>query len=158
MPTIPSGQTSTSSSRKFGWLATAIVAGCVLWTIGWFLVASRIEARLPETLAAITGVNAKAGCENAEVRGYPFRFGLFCQTLSYARASDGVTAISGALRSAAQFYRPGHVVAEIDGPLAVTAPGLDARVDWQSLQTSVQATTDGVSRGSVDGRTVSFRY
>ncbi|MBU4528642.1 MAG: DUF2125 domain-containing protein [Hoeflea sp.] len=156
MPPILSGQSSSTSSRRFGWLAAAIVAGCVFWTIGWFLVAAKIEARLPETLAGITGANAKAGCENAEVRGYPFRFGLFCQTLSYASADDGVTAISGAFRSAAQFYRPGHIITEVDGPLAITAPGLDARVDWKVLQTSVQATADGVSRGSLDGRTVSF--
>lgn len=156
MPPIPSGQTSSSSSRKFGWLATAIVAGCIFWTIGWFLVAEKIEDQLPETLAGIAGANAKAGCENAEVRGYPFRFGVFCQTLSYANEDDRVTAISGEFRSAAQFYRPGHIVAEIDGPLAITAPGLDARVDWQVLQASVQATADGIRRGSLDGRTVSF--
>ncbi|MBC7283742.1 DUF2125 domain-containing protein [Hoeflea sp.] len=156
MPSTASGQPASPSSRKFGWLAAAIVAGCVFWTVGWFLVAAKIEERLPETLAGIVGANAKAGCENAEVRGYPFRFGVFCQTLSYANADDRVTAISGELRSAAQFYRPGHIVAEIDGPLAITAPGLDARLDWRTLQTSVQATADGVSRGSLDGRTVSF--
>ena len=157
MPSTPSGQpTSSSSSRKFVWLGAAIVAGCVLWSIGWFLVAAKIEDHLPETLARITGTQAKAGCEDAEVRGYPFRFGLFCQSLSYANAGDGVTAISGPLRSAAQFYRPGHIVAEVDGPLAITAPGLDTRLDWQVLQASVNATPDGVSRASLDGRTVSF--
>ncbi|MDZ7600942.1 MAG: DUF2125 domain-containing protein [Hoeflea sp.] len=157
MPSTPSTQPSSSpSSRKFGWLAAAIVAGCVLWSVGWFLVAAKIEDHLPETLARITGTDAKAGCENPEVRGYPFRFGVFCQTLTYANAKDGVTAISGALRSAAQFYRPGHVVAEIDGPLAITAPGLDARLDWQVLQASVNADPHGVSRGSLDGRKMSF--
>tara|TARA_R110002020_G_scaffold198830_9_gene400129 strand:- start:11987 stop:12991 length:1005 start_codon:yes stop_codon:yes gene_type:complete len=156
MPSISPEPHSFSSSRKIGWLAAATVAGCVLWTIGWFLVAEKIEDNLPETMARISGPNASAGCARAEVRGYPFRFGLFCQTLSYGNTSEGVTVLSGALRSAAQFYRPGHVVAEIDGPLAITAPGLDARVDWQVLQTSVQAAPGGLNRGSLDVRNVRF--
>tara|TARA_R110002020_G_scaffold121810_3_gene276811 strand:- start:2514 stop:3518 length:1005 start_codon:yes stop_codon:yes gene_type:complete len=154
MPTTSSGPSPSRASRKFGWLAAAIVGGCVLWTLGWFLLAAQAERRLPETLARITGADAAASCEQAEVRGYPFRFGLFCQTLSYANATEGVTANAGAFRSAAQFYRPGHVVAEIDGPLTVAAPGLAARVDWQVLQASVQAAPGGIDRGSLDGRTV----
>lgn len=156
MPSTPSGPSSSHSSRKFGWLAAAIAAVCVMWSIGWLLVAVRMEDHLPEAAARMTGANAKANCENAEVRGYPFRFGLFCQTLSYANNAEGVTAISGAFRSAAQFYRPGHIVAEIDGPLAITAPGLDARIDWQALQTSIHAAPNGISRGSLDASIVSF--
>ncbi|KGF70668.1 hypothetical protein LL06_03800 [Hoeflea sp. BAL378] len=154
MPTTTSGPSSSPSSRKFGWLAAAIVGGCALWTLGWFLLAAQAERRLPETLARITGTDAAASCERAEVRGYPFRFGLFCQSLSYSNTAEDVSAAAGAFRSAAQFYRPGHVVAEIDGPLTVAAPGLAARIDWQMLQASVLAAPAGLDRGSLDGRTV----
>ncbi|MDF1608057.1 DUF2125 domain-containing protein [Hoeflea sp. YIM 152468] len=147
---------SSSSSRKFVWLGTAIVAGCLLWTLGWFLFAAQIEDRLPESLARITGPNASADCTAADVRGYPFRFGLFCDTLSYTNVSDGVSASAGALRSAAQFYRPGHAVAEIDGPLAIVSPNLTLRADWQSLQSSIRSLADGLDRGSIDSRNVSF--
>lgn len=147
---------SVSSSRKFGWLAATIIGGILLWTIGWFLFAARVEGHLPAALAEMTGANATADCANAEIRGYPFRFGVFCDSLSYADPAGGVTATTGAFRSAAQFYRPGHVVGEIDGPLALTAPGIGAQVDWQVLQASVYAAIHGINRGSLDGRNISF--
>lgn len=149
-------QADRSSSRKFVWLGTAIVAGCLLWTLGWFLFADQIKDHLPESLARITGPNASAECTDADVRGYPFRFGLFCETLSYTNASDGVSASAGALRSAAQFYRPGHAVAEVDGPLVFASPNLAVRADWQLLKTSIRAVTDGLERGSIESRIVSF--
>ena len=131
-----------------------------MWTIGWFLVASRIEARpMPETLARDHRREMqRPDAENAEVRGYPFRFGFVLSNppVPMHAPSDGVTA-HFRRRSAPPrtFYRPGHVVAEIDGPLGSHCTRtLTPRVDWQSLQTSVQATTDGVSRGSgIDGPT-----
>lgn len=145
-----------SSSRKFIWLGAAIVAGCLLWTLGWFLFAAQIKDHLPQALERITGPDARADCSAADVRGYPFRFGLFCEALSYTNTSDGVIASTGALRSAAQFYRPGHAVAEVDGPLAFASPSVNLRADWQSLQTSIRAVTDGLDRGSIDSRNVSF--
>jgi len=152
MPANP----SASSSRKFGWLAAAILAGILLWTVGWFLVAARVEDHLPAALADMTGSGATADCANADIRGYPFRFGVFCDAVSYADPTGGVTATTGAFRSAAQFYRPGHIVGEIDGPLALTAPGISARMDWQVLQASVHAALQGINRGSLDGRNISF--
>jgi len=147
---------SPSSSRKFVWLAAAILAGGLLWTTGWYYFAARFEDNLPAALARIVGPDASADCATADVRGYPFRFGLFCETLSYANPAEGMTANTGALRSAAQFYRPGHVVAEVDGPLVYTDTGLAVRTDWQVLQASVRAVSDGLDRGSIDARNISF--
>jgi len=153
---MPSTSTGSSSSRKFGWLAAAIVGGVLLWTAGWFLFATRITDHLPVALAEMTGANATADCARADIRGYPFRFGVFCDTISYAAPAEGVTAMTGAFRSAAQFYKPGHIVAEIDGPLSFSAPEVEAHVDWQVLQASVNAAVHGLNRGSLDGRNISF--
>lgn len=144
------------SSRKFAWLAGMIVAGCLLWTAGWFFFAAKIENHLPAVLAQIAGPGADAECTESDIRGYPFRFGLFCDTVAYTNTADGITATAGAFRSAAQFYRPGHAVAEIDGPLALTQSGLALRADWQLLKASVRAASDGLERGSIEAQTVSF--
>lgn len=145
-----------SSSRRFVWLGVAILAAIALWTIGWYLVANRIEAHLPTTMQQIAGNDASAECANAEVRGYPFRFGLFCDRMGYTNPQEALTLEAGALRSAAQFYHPGHVVSEIDGPLLISAPGLDLHIDWKSLQSSIRATPSGLDRGSIDSRNVSL--
>ena len=151
-----SANASSPVSRKFAWLAGAIVAAGILWTIGWYFFAAKIEDRLPSTLAQIVGPGATAECTNADVRGYPFRVGLFCEALSYTNAAEGITTTAGAFRSAAQIYRPQHAVAEVDGPLVLDASGLTLRADWQLLQTSVQAVGDGLDRGSIDARNTSF--
>jgi hypothetical protein len=149
-------RSSSSTSRRFIWLAVTIVAVGVFWTLGWHLIAGRIETRLPESLRQIAGDGARAECANAEIRGYPFRFGLFCDRLTYRGGNTGIQAESGPLRSAAQFYRPNHVVSELDGPLAFSVPEGEGRVDWQGLQASVQATIGGLERGSLDSQNISM--
>ncbi len=154
---MPSSTRAPSpSSRKFAWLAVAIVAGCMFWTLGWYFFAAKVEEHLPATLTQIVGPGASADCAQADVRGYPFRFGLFCDSLSYSNTLEGMTATAGAFRSAAQVYSPQHAVAEIDGPLVINADGLAVRADWQLLQASVQAASDGLDRGSIDARNTSF--
>ncbi|MEM5470492.1 DUF2125 domain-containing protein [Hoeflea sp. AS60] len=151
-----SANASSSISRKFVWLAGAIVAGVLLWTTGWYFFATKIEDHLPATLTELAGPGASAECTNAEVRGYPFRVGLFCDNLSYTNSVEGISAAAGAFRSAAQVYSPQHAVAEIDGPLVVDATGLVLRADWQLMQASIQAVSDGLDRGSIDARTASI--
>lgn len=151
-----SAHASSSVSRKFVWLAGAIGAACLLWTIAWYVFAVKIEDHLPSTLAQIVGPGAGAECTGADVRGYPFRVGLFCETLSYTNPGEGITATAGAFRSAAQVYQPQHAVAEIDGPLVLDASGLALRADWQAMQASVQAVPDGLDRWSIDARNTSF--
>lgn len=138
------------------WLAGAIIAGGVLWTAGWYAFAAKVEADLPARLAQLAGPAASAECISADVRGYPFRFGVFCESLSYENAAEGISANAGAFRSAAQVYRPQHAVAEIDGPFVLSSTGLSLRADWQVLKASARATTNGLERGSVEARNINF--
>jgi len=151
-----SANVSSPVSRKFAWLVGAIVAAGLLWTGGWYFFAAKIVDHLPSTMTQIVGPDARAECANADVRGYPFRIGLFCEALSYTNAGEGITTTAGAFRSAAQIYSPQHAVAEVDGPLVLDASGLMLRADWQLLQASVQAVSDGLDRGSIDARNTSF--
>lgn len=154
---MPSNAPSSgSTARRFVWLAVGIVLFGVFWTIGWHLIAGRIETHLPTTLQQMAGQQAQAKCSNAKVRGYPFRFGLFCDSLGYRNAQLGLNADSGALRSAAQFYRPNHIVSEVDGPVVFSGLAGEGRIDWQALQTSIFATPGGLDRGSLDGRNISI--
>lgn len=147
---------SRSTAGRFVWLAAGIVLFGVFWTIGWHLIAGRIEAHLPAQLQQMAGQQAQAECSNTEVKGYPFRFGLFCDGIGYRNSQLGLSAGSGALRSAAQFYRPNHIVSEVDGPVVFSGLAGDGRIDWQTLQTSVFATSGGLDRGSLDTRNISI--
>lgn len=137
-------------SRKLIRLAVAVVLAIALYTGGWFYAASWVKERLAQELAASAQGMHSASCGNLSVRGYPFRIGLFCDSVGIDDRPSGLSATFGALRSAAQVYRPGHAVFELDGPAQVrVTPDLVFDVNWDLLRASAVAWTTGLERASV---------
>lgn len=140
----------TGASRKMRWLAVGILMFLVVYSGAWFLAANQIETRLPAFLSANKGTGSSAECSGMSVRGFPFRIGLFCDTVHLDDAARGASASFGALRSAAQVYWPGHAVIELDGPAEVrVSQSLSVSGDWSLLHASVQATLSGLERTSM---------
>ncbi|MCO5161758.1 MAG: DUF2125 domain-containing protein [Mesorhizobium sp.] len=101
-------------SRRFAWLAFAIVAAIGLYTAGWFYLAGQLEAKVAAALGKARDRGAEADCTKAQARGYPFRIGLFCDGVAYADREVGVSLSGTGLRSAAQVYQPSRLVGELD--------------------------------------------
>lgn len=101
-------------SRRFAWLAIAIIAATALYTAGWFYAAGRLEAATDAAIARITSDGGRAGCANRTARGYPFRIGLFCDEVALDDRDDRFNFRADGLRSAAQIYNPTHIVGELD--------------------------------------------
>ncbi|MBW9065338.1 DUF2125 domain-containing protein [Rhizobium herbae] len=140
----------SAGSRKIRWLALGILLFLVVYSGAWFFAANRIETQLPALLSENKGIGSSAECGGLSVRGFPFRIGLFCDTVRLDDAAHGASASFGALRSAAQVYRPGHAVVELDGPAEIrVSPGLTVSADWSLLHASVQASLSGVDRTSM---------
>lgn len=137
-------------TRKLIRLAVAVIVVLVLYTGGWFYAASWVKTTLDRQLAASGQALYSASCSNLDVRGFPFRIGLFCDSVAFDDRARGLSATFGALRSAAQVYRPGHAVLELDGPAQVRiTPDLVFDADWDLLRASATAWTDGLNRASV---------
>jgi len=137
-------------TRKLILLAVAVVLFVTLYTGGWFYAASWIKDRAERELAASARGMHSAACGNLSVRGYPFRIGVFCDSVAIDDHPSGLSATFGALRSAAQVYRPGHAVFELDGPAQVrVTPDLVFDADWDLMHASAVAWTDGLERASV---------
>ena len=137
-------------TRKLIRLAVAVVIVAALYTGGWFYAASVLKDTLSQRLAASEQGMHSASCRNLSVRGYPFRIGLFCDSIGIDDHPSGLSATFGALRSAAQVYRPGHAVIELDGPAQVrVTPDLVLDVDWDLLHASAAAWTSGLERASI---------
>ena len=137
-------------TRKLVWLTVAIVLFGALYTGGWFYAASWLKDRATKELAASEQGLHSASCSNLSVRGYPFRIGVFCDSLGIDDRASGLSATFGALRSAAQVYRPGHAVIELDGPAQVrVTPDLAFDVDWDLMRASAVAWTNGLDRASI---------
>lgn len=136
--------------RKLVWLAVgvAIVAG--LYAAGWFYAAGRIGDALTRRLDASRERLVSYSCGDLSVRGFPFRIGVFCDTVGIDDRPNGLSASFGALRSAAQVYRPGHAVIELDGPAQVrVTPDRVFVADWALMHASAVGWTDGLDRGSL---------
>ncbi|WP_313522177.1 DUF2125 domain-containing protein [Shinella sp.] len=137
-------------TRKMIRLAVAVLVVLALYTGGWFYAASWVKNTLDRQLAASEKGLHSASCSNLDVRGFPFRIGLFCDLVALDDRATGLSATFGALRSAAQVYRPGHAVLELDGPAQIRiTPDLVFDADWDLLHASATAWTDGLNRASV---------
>jgi hypothetical protein len=120
-----------NAGRRIRWLAVAIVAAGIAYSVGWQWLAGMVEAETSRFVAAEQSHGTAINCAEKDVRGYPFRLEVFCTALDVARPVDGLTVKAGAFRSAAQVYEPRRVYAELDSPVAVTsAIAGDMRFDW----------------------------
>lgn len=142
----------SSASRKIWRLGVAVVLIVVLYSAGWFFVASKIEAELdarisnPESLGL-----SELSCDNPTVEGFPFLIGATCAR-SALTTKSGLSASAGAARVAARIYAPTSAVAEVDSPGAVTGPdGSTAQATWKMLRAGVSAGLNGLSSLSLTG-------
>lgn len=133
------------------WLLAAVIVILAAGLCGaWFYGANRLEQEIASLKQRLSNEGVAAGCEGQEIRGFPFRLGVFCKAFFYADPVNGVTVSGNAIRSAAQFYRPGHVVGETDGPLKVSVPGLvPLLLDWEKLRSSMRVSMSGLRRSSL---------
>ncbi|MCD2182309.1 DUF2125 domain-containing protein [Rhizobium sp. GN54] len=145
--TSTNGAATSRSARRFWLLGVGVAAFVALYTAAWFYGADRLKAIVRGQLS---DASVAVACTGLDVRGYPFRIGVFCDSLGLDDSRTGTSASFGALRSAAQVYRPGHAILELDGPAQIrVAPEMSLIADWDLLHASVVAEKAGLERVSV---------
>ena len=143
-------------ARRFFWLAVFIMFLFGAYSAGWFYLADRVKKVSEAAVASLNRDGATAECANLEVRGYPFRLGLFCDSLGYEDARRNIAATAGSLRSAAQVYAPRRIVTELDGPLRTAVPGMPPLwLDWDKLRASARIAEPVPERLSVEAEGLS---
>ncbi len=144
---------SPDYGRRIKWLGVFAAFLMLAWTGGWFYLARLGEDQVDLALAKTNADAQKIACDNRAVKGYPFRFGLFCDSVLVEQPSKGLRVSAGALRTAAQVYNPWHLVAELDGPATVDAPGLQPlEINWSLLHSSVRANRPLPDQVSVEAK------
>ena len=118
-------------------------------TIIWYWLADNLQTTVQDQISKFSASGRTITCNNLDTRGFPFRMGIHCSHTAFDdnRTRTGITA--GALRTAAQIYRPGHIVAELDGPFQLTSKSLQVDANWQNLQSSAMFELNGLGRGSI---------
>lgn len=153
-----SAEPRPTSNRRFLILIAVIVLLTAGLSGGWFWAAGKLEAAYDDFAQRIANQGKHLECAQREARGFPFRIGLHCESFSYADPSGGITVSGNSVRSAAQLYRPGHVVGELDPPYDIALPGLvPLTLGWDNLQSSARVSTESLERFSAvaDGLTIS---
>lgn len=151
-----SQQPKPNSSRRFLWLGLFIVLLFGGYSAGWFWFAGRAESEVRKAIATVNRDGVSLECANPQIKGFPFRIGLFCDRLDYEDSGRRLSASAGNFRTAAQIYQPMHSVLEIDGPLRLSAPDLpQLQFDWELLRASARIARPLPERISVETRMLS---
>lgn len=139
-------------SRRFLWLAIFIAVLFGGYSIGWFYLAGKLEAKAANVIESLNRDGVVAECTNPVAHGFPFRLGVFCDRVAFEDANRGVSLSAGSFRSAGQIYDPARLIAELDGPARIDLPQARAlAVDWQNLRASVRLAEPLPERVSLEG-------
>ena len=140
-------------ARRIKWLGIFTLLAMLAWTGAWFWLADLGQTKVDEALAKANARGRPVACDNRSIKGYPFRFGLFCDSVRFEDPTRGVRVSASALRTAAQVYNPWHLIAELEGPALIDAPGLQPlEIHWSLLHASMRANKPLPDRVSVEGK------
>lgn len=146
---MPPSAKPVNVSRRFVWLGGAVLVVCLLYSAAWFVAAWKATDYL-KTLLAAPGPGMSADCAQMDIRGFPFRAGVFCASAHFENASQGLNLSTGAVRTMTLVYNPTKAVFEVDGPVKASFPG-GTKVDttWGNFDGSIGASLSGLTRASV---------
>lgn len=141
------GTPPRGTTRKFWLLGLGIIVFVALYSGAWIFGADQLKNLVRDRLS---DASVSVACTGLDVKGYPFRIGVFCDAIGIDDKRTGTSASFGALRSAAQVYNPGHAVVELDGPALIrVSPDIVLTADWNLLHASGVAGIGGLDRASI---------
>lgn len=114
-----------------------------LWFGGWFAFAHYVDGKLGEGIKQAEADGLKIGCENRDVIGFPFRIGVECDQTFITTKRDAFRLEAGALKTAAQLYAPGKMVAELSSPFRTWAGTEQVVGNWENLRLFANANFSG---------------
>lgn len=97
------------AARRIKWLMTGVLAAVGLYTGGWFYAAREVGGQVSAQLDQLATQGVAIDCPDRNVRGFPFRIGVFCSDFAVDAASQRLALKGGAFRSTAQVYNPRRV-------------------------------------------------
>ncbi|WP_343312954.1 DUF2125 domain-containing protein [Brucella sp. BE17] len=119
--------------------ALFLVIFAVIYTVGWFYVAGRVETRARADMAKLAAQGIGVRCEDLRTGGYPVRVNVICDSISWQRPSAGMAFRAGRFTSGAPVYAPYSLRNALTGPAFVEFPGLTPlQVDWSSFTSNTR--------------------
>lgn len=147
-------QMEGSMARKVKWLMGVIVGAVLVWSALWYGASVATGTVIDRVEQRSVRMGRDVSCNERTVTGYPFHLEVSCGNAGLDAQDQGIIADIDAVRSVALLYKPGHVIAEADGPLTVKlspAAGLTGELvgRWKTARSSVSAGLSGLKRASL---------
>lgn len=131
-PAVPSGK-----KLKFVYILLAIIA--VLYTIGWFYLANKIETRAAHDLNDLAKKGVNVQCENLKTSGFPIKLNVVCESITWQQKSEAISFSAGYFSSGSAIYAPLSLNNQLKGPAFITFPGLQPlEVNWSSFSSNTR--------------------
>lgn len=126
---------------RVGLYAPFALLGLVVffWSAAWFVVQARVSDNLAAWREREASLGRRWACGEESFKGFPFRIEFDCRnpTFDWQTPTGIISTKAQRVRLFAQVYRPNHIIAEAEGPLASIRPdGLTTELDWEALQIS----------------------
>ncbi len=134
----PSPQSSKRMTRSI-LIALSVV---VVYTAGWFYLASMAKDRVRAELVKAAGQENSLECQSLSARGYPFSMYISCSGFNYRDQNQTLNAATSAVDVGASIFAFRTIKTQLTGPAAVALSGVNPiKANWNKLQAS--ARTDG---------------
>ena len=132
-----------SYRNRIIWLGIFVIVLFGGYSAGWFYVAGKLEELATQAIARLNRDGISGDCANLVARGFPFRIGIYCDSVRFEDTPQQVAASAAAFRSLAQVYDPFRIVAELDSPAQISVPGGAAfGLNWDNLRASARLSMD----------------
>ncbi len=136
---MPSSEVKPNYGRRFMWLAVFVVILFGGYSAGWYYLADRVTREANAAIASLNRDGVTAECANPVVRGYPFRLGLYCDSLGYADPSRNIVATAGSLSTAGAGVSAAALRRRTPRSAAHGTPGMPPLwLDWDNLRASAR--------------------
>jgi hypothetical protein len=131
--------------RRRWWFRLAVLVAVLLaaYSAVWFYVAGRLETFVSEQIASFNESGRSADCGKPTASGFPLGIGLSCDSVRLDDPDQQLSLSAAAFSAGIRAYDPFQLVARLDGPAALSAPGAGRfAFDWQNFGASVRLATD----------------
>lgn len=134
---VAKSRPSPQSSKRMTWGILIALFIVVLYTAGWFYLASVAKDRVRTELAKVAAQQETLECQSLSARGYPFSMYISCSGFNFRDKNQSLNVATSAVDVGASIFSFLTVQTKLTGPAAIAMTGADpVKADWDNLRAS----------------------
>ncbi len=136
---VAKSRPNPQNSKRMTWGILFALFIVILYTAGWFYLASMAKDRVRTELANTAGQGETLECQSLSARGYPFSMYISCSGFNFRDKDQTLNAATSAVNVGASLFSFRTVQTHLTGPAALAMSGADPlKADWDNLKASAR--------------------